>query len=182
MHTPKPHFRVFDSELLEEYPEQREYAMAYEPIWQSLRMSCLGMWSQLNTMRLCCARLEVYMRRGENKPVRIWRVLNLLKAVPYNQITEVGIHVVEYSAADFLLAYTDKVRKEYHALEKPPREWDWAISRRALTVMWQRNPAWVTYLFYQLKNNRPRGQLKLELLHFLLLCTETMKGAYEETD
>jgi len=120
------------------------------------------------------------MHRGTDKPVRIWRVLNLLRAIPYNQTTSVGIHAIEYSAADFILAYTDTVRRAYQAVE-PPREWDWAISRRAFVVLWQRNPSWASYLYHALKDGRMRNRVKPELFHYLMLCAEVMSQASEPT-
>lgn len=115
------------------------------------------------------------MHHGTNRPVRIWRALNLLRAIPYNQITSVGIHAIEYSAADFIIEYTDTVRKAYQAVE-PPREWDWAISRHAFIVLWRRNPGWALHLYHSLKDGRMRNRVKLELMHYLLLCAEVMSS------
>lgn len=174
-------FHVFDSELKEEYPKQSWPAMAYEPIWQSLRVSCVGMWGQLATMRLCCARLEIYMHRGVDKEVRTWRALNLLRSVPYNRLTAIGVHVIESDAVDFLLAYTDVIRKAY-ALMEEPREWDWATARHGLQILWRRKPEWTLHLFHALKNGRSRNRMKPELFHYLLMCAEVMSTDPQKGD
>lgn len=172
---PRP-FRVFDSELLEEYPEQGMYAMAYEPLWQSLRASCREQWSQLATARACCARLELYMHRNSReRAVRTWRVFNLLNAVPINKLGTAGIHAIEYAAADYIIAYQDVVRKAFHEME-PPSEWDWTITRHGLIVMYRKNPEWIVYMFRQLQGRPTRGRVKPELSHYLSMNLEIMSS------
>jgi len=173
-------FRVYDSEKGEEYPEQGRYAAAYEPVWQSLRESCRHNWEELPTIRLNCARLELYLHRGgeAERPVRTWRVFNLLNALPYNQTTSIGIHFMDSAAVDFLLAYADKVRKEYHSLPRVT-EWDWAISRRNLIRLWKSNPTWLIYLYRVISSDRKKPNRKPELLHYLAMNIEIINSREE---
>lgn len=114
------------------------------------------------------------MHRGKDKAVRTWRVYNLLNAIPYNQTSRTGIHAIEYAAADFLIEYRIHVAEVFRTME-PPSEWDWAISRHGLEIIWRRNPKWALYLFHELKHSRARGHVKPELIHYQLMCTETFR-------
>jgi hypothetical protein len=119
-------------------------------------------------------------RNTKQLAIRTWRVYNLLNAVPYNQTTSIGIHAIEYAAADFLIEYRIHVAEEFRKLA-PPTEWDWAISRHGLEVLWRRNPDWALYLFHDLKNGRARNRVKPELVHYLFMCAETFrKETYDE--
>lgn len=173
-------FRAYDSELMEEYPEHGMYAIAYEPLWQSLRAQCKDQWSPLSSARATCARLNVYMTKDANElSIRTWRVFNLLNSVPVSMTTRDGIHAIEYAAADYILEYQEIIRKAYREME-PPSEWDWAISRHGLLALWSKNPAWVKLIYNQLIYRRRRGTPKPEKTHYLLMCSEIMQGG--ETD
>jgi len=170
-------FRVFDTDLDEEYPEHTMYAAAYEPIWHTIRGSTHGKWTTYVDARVCCARLQVYMDRalpGNDQAVKVWRSFNLLNAIPYSRVTVDGIHGIEYAAADYILAYADTVRKRYHA-GPYATEWDWAISRRGLQYYCKKDPSWVLVMYNQLRIRPLRnGRIKPELAHYLLMIAEAL--------
>lgn len=165
-------FRVYDSLLLQDYPDQGMYAAAYEPLWQSIRLQCRDQWGSIATARACCARLSVYMDKVANeRPVRMWRVYNLLNAIPINKVDAHGIHNIDMETTDYIIAFRKTVRDRYLQLT-PPSEWDWAVSRHGLQVLAKSNPDWIKLIIENLKQRPIRNRVKPELEHFLDLCYE----------
>jgi len=178
-----PNFRVFDSDLDEVYTDETRYAMAYEPMWQALRMDCKGQWAEMTTARIVCARLDIYIAHATNeynRQVRVWRVWSLANSIPRNSVTSQGLHVIPYAVGDYLTAYADKIRELKHAVGMPS-EWDWATTRRGLIVMYKTN---AETMYQMTKGLAERGSTlrRYELRHFLLMAHEIEKRGASDGD
>jgi len=170
--------RVYDSALGEEYPKHRLYAVAYEPIWQSLRTSLS--WVQNDQAALAYARCMAYVNLGKGPEVanRTWRVFNLLCAIPHGQVTKKEIHMVEPGASKFLLRAQDEFRERLQHTGYPV-EWDWHVTRVAAIQMFSNDPQSLVRIVKPLVRNRAmRADAKPELRHYLTMMEEIMGDMY----
>jgi hypothetical protein len=168
-------FRVWDSDTEEEYPEHDIAAVSYTPSWQLLRARCS--FKSLETARVAVALLLMYTDRSpdeEERQWRVWRVANLLRAVPRGNPTAIGIHCVDPAVGHFLPTQTDRMLKLTAKVGKPTY-WDWAITRRDAIATWQKVPTQFRDNCTRLRVYRVRGpNPKRELRHYMSICEEVM--------
>lgn len=174
-HKNLPEFHAYDSEYAEEYPGHRRYAVAYEPFWQWIRFNL--QWATYDHVGDSCAICDAYVAAtsdAEELKNRVWRVYNLLCAIPHGQSTKIGIRIVERSVTTVLAPYT--IRYHTKMIEKGyPEIWDWTNVRNAAEVMQQTQPRMLektTKHLLQARSGRPEP--KPELRHYLRICLDAM--------
>lgn len=168
-------FRAFDSELEEVYPEHRRFSVAYEPEWQWIRLNLR--WANYDDARDSAAICDVYVTRSEtnlDRRYRMWRVYNLLCAIPHGQSTQIGIRIIERSVTDILTPYMEAYRLKVLEVGYP-EVWDWAAVRHSTHEMFNTSPDMLNRTTQHLLANRSRrSHAKPELRHYLRICLDTM--------
>lgn len=178
MKTKKPPFRAFDSDLGVEYPEHRRFSVAYEPIWQSIRVQLR--WVELDQAGASLARCEAYIISGpaDDMSRRIWRVYNLLCAIPHGQSTNIGIRFITRPATAMLTEQMELYRQRLYDIGYPTT-WDWAEARKNAIAMQERAPEmFKETVDHLLRYRSSRADAKPELRHYLRICLDAM-GIYE---
>lgn len=170
-----PKFHAYDSELAEEYPEHRRFTVAYEPYWQWVRINLR--WATYENARISAARCDAYVATAAADAElknRVWRVYNLLCAIPHGQSTNLGIRMIERSVTKILTPYMETYRLRLLDLGYPT-EWDWADTRHQAQSMAKTNHDWLERTTEHLLANRSkRPHAKPELRHYLRICLDAM--------
>lgn len=174
----KSSFRVFDSSTGEVYPSHRIWAVAYEPIWQGVRLSCS--FVDLDAIKSSCATLEAYMGGGVgtlDAQYRVFRAYNLMNALPIGQYNlKIPIPRIEPNEEAVITKFRDSLADRLMAIGKPI-DWDWHTSRSALQRIKQSDAKFLDDLHRTLRYKRAgRPGAKPELRHFLNLLEEVRNG------
>lgn len=168
----KAGIHVFDSFKGIELPEHRVFAVTYEPMWQGVRagMSFLDVDEARNAMAL----MEAYLGRAttdEEIRCRVYRVLNLLNALPVGQTNANGLSIIPWGVEQIMLPYRKQVGDRARAVGKPT-EWDWHTSRKQLQVIAKQHPEEFYLAQQRLRKRALRRDPKTELRYYLSLFSE----------
>lgn len=166
--------RVYDSVLGEEYPEHKRFVVSYEPFWQWIRFNLH--WADYEHARDATAVCDAYVQASPQKDLRnrVWRVYNLLCAIPHGQSTELGIRFIERPVTAILTPYMEKYRLRLLEVGFPD-EWDWAVTRAQAVIMQETSPEWLEKTTKHLLTYRSaRPHAKPELRHYLRICLDAM--------
>ena len=175
-----PPMHVYDSDRDLELHEHRRFAISYEPMWQSIRHSLS--WGAYEGARMSLAKVDAYVDAASAKQYeqiqrRVWRVYNLMCAIPHGQSTKIGIRMIERNATAILLPALDRYRNILKDTGYPT-EWDWAWARRNATKLWQADPddliACYKKLMYMRGNKARRWHSKPEFWYYMALLEEVM--------
>ena len=176
----RPKVRVYDSLYDQEFPEHRRYAIAYEPIWQSIRHKLH--WADYDDARMSLARVDGYVAAADEDEQlrrRVWRVFNLLCAIPHGQSTQIGIRIIERNATTILVPALDRYRERLTAVGYPT-VWDWNWSRTNAQKMWQAAPDDLIEVHKKLHRERGskyrRWHSKPEFWYYLDIIEEVMNN------
>lgn len=167
----KKTIRVFDSFTGIEFPEHRIYATTYEPFWQVVRIRCK--FTDDDTIRKSFATLEAYtsLAATENDlRLRLYRVYNMLNAIPIGQVSVHGISHISRGEASLIIPARATFGERLKLLGNPI-EWDWHESRKALALIWTGEPKAVESTLKSL-TNRARREGKPELRYYIKLIEE----------
>ena len=178
MATPK--VIVYDSDFHETYIKHRRYAVSYEPMWQMIRrgLHWTAYQDALGSLAMC----DAYVGRSvpsvrEQLQRRVWRVYNLLCAIPHGQASPKGIRIVERSATEILVPALDRYRDRVNEVGYPTF-WDWAITRANARSLWGKTPDELEANYKTLKQYRGSKSRswssKPELWHYLSILEEVM--------
>lgn len=167
-------FQVTDSEEGIELPSHRIFAVAYEPYWQKVRVRLK--FTPFETCRSSIVRLEAYTHFDEDTiAYRLWRVANLMAAIPIGQATKGGWQKIEIPSQRVIIAYRKEVRKRLHEVGMPTT-WDW---ERVWDACWEmrkskKDSEFLNWLHAKLRWQRAtRSTSKPELKYFLHIVKET---------
>jgi len=164
--------RVHDSHTGEEFPGHNLYAVAYEPLWQTIRH---GMrWSALDNVRSNIVTLEAYVGRSpdaQETACRLFRMKILLAAVPVGKADKHGFHVIERAAQPFIIAYQEQLATRYDMAEEI-LEWDWHKARVQAHHQWQHNGRLLFTIYRYLKVTRGRRAKPKSALRYYLSILE----------
>lgn len=123
---------VYDSLLGETYYDHGLFVVAYDPVWQHLRRSCV--FVPTDKMRVTLAALEAYTTMAKDDKdlaFRLYRVHRILNSVPIGQkYKNVPISFIDKEGEAILAAYREQVL----AMEKDhplPKQWDWNDVRKS---------------------------------------------------
>jgi len=178
------YFRVHDSFTGEEFPYHRIYSVTYEPIWQGIRRVTTRTFNSFEGFAASSARLDAYIFAADrNDPteraLRLYRVKNLLCAIPLGQASKEGIHFFPKQLEQAITKYREVITEAYGKLPRPT-VWDWHWSRQNLIKIWQGSAVDALQLqrvATSLKNDRARRpEPKPELRYYLKMIQEIADG------
>lgn len=155
----RPKTHVYDSATGQEFPKHRRYAIAYEPFWQSIRHQLR--WKEYEVARQSLAKCDGYVElaklaattRPQAVNQRVWRVFNLLCAIPHGQSTKIGVRIVERSATAILIPALDRYRELLKDVGYPT-VWDWNWTRMNAQLMQRAVPDTLVEIHEALSKNR----------------------------
>lgn len=143
----------------------RMYAVSYFTSWQIVRIS-LNFSEE--AIRPTMARLRVYYKQAsttEEAQYRLFRIRNLLNAIPFGQTTLAGIRVFNDSRKEVILA-----EREYYTQQKSvigyPVFWDWSWTREDLKTL---TPESIFAVYENIIYRLSRREPKLELEYYITL-------------
>lgn len=154
------------------------WCVSYEPIWQSLRLALS--FKSLDETRESIARLEAYMGAAkEDKTQRLFRVRNLMCAVPIGQTNKIGIRHFGPEQTEQVAVYRDHISDSYKLMREvdPILLWDWHVVRLTTKIMVKRDIASPLAIFKNLTTERTYRQKytkKPALTYFLTILKECL--------
>lgn len=182
----RPQVHVYDSLTVQEFPDHRRYAIAYEPIWQSIRHNLR--WAEYESARESLAKCDVYVsfaKSTERVRRRVWRVFNLLCAIPHGQTTDVGARMIERNSSTILIPAMAQYRERLNDIGYPT-EWDWNWSRINAQKMKQVASDQLEEVYRTLLHTRGakarRWQGKPEFWYYMSILEEVIGIADKGTD
>lgn len=150
-----------------EIPEHRVHAVSYLPSWQLIKMNFS--WATEMQVRASTNRCNEYINTGSpiDKPHRIFRVSNLVNAIPIRQ------HMT-LEAAQLLNQY----KKDIREIVKPVVAWDWIVTWEETEALAQSYPEKLVGLFRALRSRRGRRKEMKEEFHYFLYIIREVADKY----
>jgi hypothetical protein len=167
-------FRAYDSFTGDEFPDHKVWCVSYLPSWQRVRMECK--FSDMQLLRDALAKLTVYTTMTKDEDdlrYRLFRVHNLLNAIPIGQPSPMGIQRIPRNEASLIIEYRTVTTQRYRALG-PVTTWDWHTSRLELISLWRDDAGeqFLIDMFNRLRWQRSRRMTPKPALHYFLNMIE----------
>lgn len=170
-------FTAIDSHRNVDVSHHRIASVSYEPNWQLLRTGLS--FKERESALGSAAELRAYIALAtteQETQYRVWRVYNLLCAVPIGQPShKTPLMMITLPAEHVLTPFKEHYRQELNRVGKPTT-WDWHSTRLALQKM---DDEWLFKHYKLLLRQRAikaRQRGKWELEYYLTLVEQQLDG------